>query len=358
MANQHKIVVDGRSFLAQHGEVLLDAALSNGIGVPFECRSGHCGTCCLRLVSGRVSGGEGSEPDIRHACQCRIAGDAVLETGQAAPVRSVDGVLTSLLARSPDVLEISIRTRNALPYHAGQYVQVRFDGFPSRPYSLTHPLRGPAGSNSICLHVRRLHDGRVTSALGHRIKPGHPVQLTGPYGTAHFRANLAGRLILVGTNTGFAPIWSIAAAALRENPQRLMLIIAGARSPDSLYMAPALLQLARYPNVLALPVCSSLQTRSNAVFPGRPTDYLPRLFATDVVYACGAPAMVEAVQAIAAQSGATCYADPFMPSADAAIDAGVLTRTWGRLSGAVGRTSTIQPPRLVTENRILRAFYN
>ena len=66
------------------------------------------------------------------------------------------------------------------------------------------------------------------------------MKLTGPYGSAHFRPNLEGRLILVATNTGFAPIWSIAVAALRENPDRKMMIIAGGRTIESLYMGPAL----------------------------------------------------------------------------------------------------------------------
>ncbi len=44
------------------------------------------------------------------------------------------------------------------------------------------------------------------------------MKLTGPFGSAHFRPHLDGRLILVATNTGFAPIWSIPpVAALREN---------------------------------------------------------------------------------------------------------------------------------------------
>ena len=82
MARNHRIAIDGHSFLARRGQLLLDAALSNGIDLPHDCRAGHCGTCCVRLVSGEVRGGEGSEPGIVHACQCRIVGDAVIERGQ------------------------------------------------------------------------------------------------------------------------------------------------------------------------------------------------------------------------------------------------------------------------------------
>src|SRR5262249_36261372 len=162
-------------------------------------------------------------------------------------------------------------------------------------------------------------------------------QLAGPYGSAHFRPNLGGRLILVATNTGFAPIWSIAAAALRENPNRSMMIIAGGRTIEALYMGPALAQLARFPNVAVVPVCSTPQTLSQAVQLGRPTDYLPHLLPTDVLYACGAPGMVDSIKSIAAQIGTVCYADPFLPSTDDTVEEGVLTRAMGWLGLGTGQ---------------------
>jgi 3-phenylpropionate/trans-cinnamate dioxygenase ferredoxin reductase subunit len=306
--------------------LLLDAALSNGIDLPHDCGAGHCGTCCVRLISGEVRGGESSEPGIVHACQCRIVGDVVIERDEGSGVRTVEGVLSSLRPLSHEVMEVGIRTDRTLPHHAGQYAQVRFSGYPSRPFSVTLPLRSIRNSRSVWFHVRRMKGGRVTSALGTRIKPGHRVKVTGPYGSAHFRPNLDNRLVLVATNTGFAPIWSIAVAALRENPERSMIIIAGGRTIESLYMGPALAQLARFPNVLIVPVCSTPQTLSKAVKPGRPTDYLPHLLPTDVLYACGAPEMVDSVKSIAAHAGTVCYADPFLPTTDKTVEESVLTR--------------------------------
>jgi len=337
MARRHQITLNGTSFLARRGELLLDAALNNGIDLPYDCRAGHCGTCCVRLVAGEVRGGQGSEPGIVHACQCRIVGDVVIERGQPSGLRTVEGVLSSLRPLSVDVMEVGIRTDRALPYHAGQYAQLRFSGYPSRPFSITHPLSGNPNSRSVWFHVRRMQGGRVSSALGKRIRPGHRVKLTGPHGSAHFRANLDGRMILVATSTGFAPIWSIAVAALRENPERTMMIIAGGRSIEALYMGPALARLARFPNVLVVPTCSTPQTLSPVVKLGRPTDFLPRLLPSDVLYACGAPGMVDAIKTIAGRIGAVCYADPFLPSTDTAVEEGVLARAMGWLGVPTAR---------------------
>jgi NAD(P)H-flavin reductase/ferredoxin len=336
MARSHTITINGESFAGRRGELLLDAALNNGVEMPYDCRKGHCGTCCVRLVSGNVKGGEGAEPGVVHACQSRITGDAVIEMGKAGAARSVEGVLTSLRPLSREVWEVGIRTDRALPYHAGQYAQIQFNGYPSRPFSITHPLRGESGSRSIWFHIRRMEDGRVTRLLGKRIALGHRVTVTGPYGSAHFRPNLDSRLILVATNTGFAPIWSIAVAALRENPKRKMMIIAGGRGIESLYMGPALGRLARFPNVRVIAVCSTPQTKSAAVKPGRPTDYLPRLRPTDVIYACGAAPMVDSIKSIAARAGAVCYADPFLPTTDEKAEEGVLTRALGWLGAPTG----------------------
>lgn len=348
---RHQITIDGRRFLARQGALLLDAALSNGIELPHHCRAGHCGTCRVRLLSGSMMGGEGDEPGIVHACQCRIGGDAVIETRPRAATRTVEGVLTSLRLLSAEVIEVGIRTQRALPHHAGQYAQVRFDGYPSRPFSFTHALSDGVDNRTTWFHVRRIEGGRVTSLLGRRIRPGHHVSLSGAYGSAHFRPGQTGRLVLVATNTGFAPIWSVAVAALREDPQRRMMVIAGGRTMQSLYMGPALAQLARFPNVLVVPVCSAPQTSHGAVKPGRPTDYLPRLLPSDVLYACGAPGMVDAIRSIAGQVGAVCYSDPFVPVTDSSDGEGAVARAMGWLGSQLGqitesslRSRRAQPP--------------
>ena len=344
MAKNHTITFGGHQFLALHGQLLLDAALSNGIDLPYDCRAGHCGTCCVRLLSGEVQGGEGAEPGVIHACQCRVMGDVDIEKDDRSGVHGVDGVLSSLRQVSNEVVEVGIRTDRALPYLAGQYAQVRFDGYPSRPFSITQPLqplRGVPAGRSVWFHVRQMKGGHVTNSLGKNIKPGHRVKLTGPYGAAHFRSNQHGPLILVASNTGFAPIWSIAIAALRENPKRVMMIIAGGRAIDSLYMWPALVRLANFPNVQVVPYCSARQTLTDAIRFGRPTDFLPTLQETDVIYACGAPEMVDSIKKVAARNGAVCYADPFQPTKqtkaiEPKLTESVVARTLDRLASFRG----------------------
>src|SRR5262249_20254450 len=59
--------------------------------------------------------------------------------------------------------------------------------------------------------------------------------------------------------------------------------------------------------------------------------YLPGLLPTDVLYACGAPGMVESIKSIAAHVGAVCYADPFLPTNKDPVQESVLARAIGWL---------------------------
>jgi ferredoxin len=43
-----------RSFSVEHDEAILPAAIRQGIGLPYGCRDGACGSCKSRLIAGRV----------------------------------------------------------------------------------------------------------------------------------------------------------------------------------------------------------------------------------------------------------------------------------------------------------------
>jgi 3-phenylpropionate/trans-cinnamate dioxygenase ferredoxin reductase subunit len=91
-------------------------------------------------------------------------------------------------------------------------------------------------------------------------------------------------------------------------------------------MLRALCKLAQFPNVTIIPVVSETQEFSNAVRIGRPTDYMPALSASDVVYTAGAPAMVQTVARMARAAGAACYRDPFATQSKPAEPRGLLQR--------------------------------
>jgi 3-phenylpropionate/trans-cinnamate dioxygenase ferredoxin reductase subunit len=225
----------------------------------------------------------------------------------------------------------------------GQYCKLQFRGFPERSYSPSYPLEGGPDSHLMYFHIRKIDRGLVSSALGKKIRTGHRVKLTGPLGSAFFRPKQrAGRIVLVASGTGFAPMWAIAVAAITERPQREIVFIVAARKLQSFYMHNALCRLARFPNVTIIPVVSEAQNVSAVVRSGRPTEYMPRLSADDVVYTCGAPAMTEAVAQIARTAGARCYTDPFTPSARPEESASLIARFASLFDGSRKNTEVLR----------------
>jgi 3-phenylpropionate/trans-cinnamate dioxygenase ferredoxin reductase subunit len=297
--------------VAQCGDLLLDAAQTSGVDIPFDCRSGYCGTCRVRVLKGRCFGGEGRDPGYVHACQSRVISDLDLVLEETPDIVACSGRLVRLTPLAPDVVEVTIALDEPAQHLPGQYYKVAFRGFPARCYSATVPFAGRRDLRVLRFHVRIVPHGRVSSELRARIGIGHRAKLEGPLGSAYLRPGLDDRLILVAGGTGFAPIWAIADAAMRENSQRDLVLVIGARKLASLYMIPALSRLARCRNVVIIPVVAEPQDVSRAVRQGQPIDHLPALSPHDIVYAAGAPAMVEAVVDAAHAAGATCFADPF-----------------------------------------------
>ena len=336
-----KVWINGEQLTAKPGDVLLDVALMNGVELPHDCRSGYCGTCQVRVVRGRCLGTPTSNPDVVHACQTRIISDLHVVAERVPEITDASGTVVDVTDIGSDVLELCIESRHPIEHVPGQYISLRFSGFPARYYSPTAPLDWPSDPSLLRFHVRRLPTGRVSSALGRRIRRGHRVKMTGPFGAAYFRADQRGRLVLISGGTGFAPIWAIAEAAIKERPARELILIAGARELCSLYMIPALCRLALFPRVTIIATVSSQQDVTPAIRHGSPTSYLPPLSSRDVVYVAGAPALVDAVGQIARASGASCFADPFLPAPDRVEERTFFSRTTAWFAPAAQT-----PPRL------------
>lgn len=317
MSKLCKVTINGEVISANAGDLLLDAALMNGIDLPHDCRSGYCDTCRVRVVAGRCLGDATEDPDIVHACQTRVISDLTVVVEKVPEVMEVSGRIVELVDIARDVLEVGIQSATPLEYLPGQYLSVQFRGYPARHYSPTLPLELPANTDLIRFHVRQLRRARVSAALGRKIKVGHHVKLTGPFGAAYFRPSQAGRLVLISSGTGFAPIWAIAQAAIREKPKRELVAVTGARDIDSLYMIPALCRLAQFPRVTIVPTVQEYQSITAAVRFGEPTDFIPSLSPNDIVHTAGAPRLVQAVTQAAKVNGATYFADPFLPAAGA-----------------------------------------
>jgi naphthalene 1,2-dioxygenase ferredoxin reductase component len=312
MASQCDLVINGKRFKCTIGDSILDAALIARILIPYDCNTGQCETCRVRVYVGDVDDAGTRRGDTVLACQAKITGEAVIEFDAAPePVRR-EGSIASIRDLTPDITEVVIRIRGEMPVLPGQYVKVRFADLPSRDYSPTVPVNDVFDPQSLLLHIRRMPEGVVSLELGQGVDVGTSVRVHGPFGNAFHRRG-EGRIILISTGTGFAPIWAVARASRFREPDREMILIAGARNPSNLYMREAF-QWLRNTGVDDLVLTATGPTSASDVKAGRPTLHMPPLYPTDTVYVAGASAMVTAVEFLAETAGATCYADPFLPA--------------------------------------------
>jgi ferredoxin len=58
MSFQITVEPSGRTFSADNSETLLAAGIRQGIGLPYGCKDGACGSCKCKKISGTVVHGE------------------------------------------------------------------------------------------------------------------------------------------------------------------------------------------------------------------------------------------------------------------------------------------------------------
>jgi 3-phenylpropionate/trans-cinnamate dioxygenase ferredoxin reductase subunit len=308
------LIVNGRSLTANIGETLIDAALGASILIPQDCRSGQCETCRVNVLSGEVDDQGTGETGTVLACQATIAGDAEITFDEVPAPAKRAGIVAEITQLSPEVIEVIVALQAPLDYRPGQYVRAKFSGFPAREYSPTCRLDGSFDASEMVFHIRRLPGGLISSQIGATIRLGHRVHVQGPFGQAFLRKG-TGPLVLVAGGTGWAPIWSLARAARTEQRSRDLIVIAGSRDAENLYMRPALDWLIDdgVRNVIATTEIGA----TGSILSGRPSHYLPLLGFEDTIYVAGPLGLVDAVKRKARSVAARCYADPFLPSVQA-----------------------------------------
>ncbi len=247
---------------------------------PASARPAGCA-----VLSGSVDDRGTRIADTVLACQATLTGDAAIAYDEVPPVLRVGATVSAMRSLAPDIAEVVLALNAPLEMLPGQYLNVRFAGFPGRDYSPAPDLDGGYDPGEARLHVRLLPGGIVSGAIGRAIRPGHKAQIRGPLGAAFLRPG-SGPLILVGGGTGFAPVWSVARAARLGQPGRDLFLVTGMRRREEVYMESALDWLVDHGALEAFATVE--EDPGNRFRPGRPTHYLPSLGVDDTVIVAGA----------------------------------------------------------------------
>ena len=331
----------GRTFSAQSDETLLAAGLRQGVGMPYGCKDGACGSCKCKKISGEVTHGNHQEKALSAAeeangfvltCCATAQSDVVLESRQvteegAFPIKKMPVRVLSLEKKSDDVMVVKLQlpANDVMQFHAGQYVDFLLRDGDRRSYSMANaPHTLVAGSPAIELHIRHMPGGKFTDHVFGAMKEKEIQRIEGPQGSFYLREDSNKPIVLLASGTGFAPIKAILEHMQHKGITRPTRLYWGGRRPGDLYLHEWVqVQLAAMPHVTYIPVVSDALPQD--AWTGR-TGFVHLAVLQDTpnlsgfeVYACGAPIVVDSARADYTQAGLSnddFYADAFTSAAD------------------------------------------
>ena len=316
----------GREFTVDGDETILAAALRSGVGLPYGCKNGACGTCKAKGLEGEWLQGPHSSSALSAeeqaqrkvlVCSSRPLTDVVIEarilTGFGdIPIKKMPCRIAKIELVAPDVTIVTLQlpANERLQFRAGQYLEFILKDGVRRSYSIA---TAPHADELITLHIRHMPGGVFTDAVfGVRqpaVKERDILRFEGPLGTFFLREDNARPIVLLASGTGFAPIKAIAEHIFHkrlnrddvDKPARPVHLYWGCRTRRDLYLPALPEQWAReQPNFTYVPVLSDATpedawtARTGFVHRAVMQD-LPDLSAYQV-YACGVPVMVDAAR--------------------------------------------------------------
>ena len=328
----------GIQFEAQPGESLLAAGIRQGIGLPYGCKDGACGSCKCKLVSGQVAQSNFQRKALSEdeeaqgfvlTCSAKALSDITLESRQvtpagALPVKKMPTRVSSLTRKTDDVMvmQLQLPANDTFVYRAGQYVEFILRDGARRSYSMANaPSQGPG----IDLHIRHMPGGRFTDLVFGSMKEKDILRIEGPMGSFFLREESSKPMVFLASGTGFAPLKALLEHMQHCGITRPVTLYWGGRRPADLYMDDWVrAQCDAMPNLHYVPVVSDALPED--AWQGR-TGFVHRAVLEDFpdlsghqVYACGAPVVVDSAKrdfaALAGLPADEFFADAFTSEAD------------------------------------------
>jgi len=319
----------GAAFTATPDRTLLDCAGDAGLHLEHSCRTGRCGSCKTRLISGSVKTIRTDlwlKPADRAdgwVLTCTDAAEAACEL-EAQDLPRLAGIRTltqpsridAIERLAPDVVHVTLRLPPtvSLRFLPGQYVNVIAAGGLRRAYSLAN---APRADNKLELMIREVPGGVMSEYWFGTAAAKDLLRIEGPRGTFFLRDVAGVDVVFLATGTGIAPIRALLTEIEGLAPEarpRSVTLLWGGRHPADLFWQPPELPGLRY-----VPVLSQADEGWTGAH-GHVQDVLlaekPDLTRTQV-YACGSQAMIVSADAALAAAGLppnSFYSDAFVAS--------------------------------------------
>jgi CDP-4-dehydro-6-deoxyglucose reductase, E3 len=300
---------NSKQFMSPSETTVLEAARTQGFVLEHSCRTGRCGVCKAKVVSGHtqvlkgeeaLTDAEKNEGYIFTCCRAAVD-DLVLDIEDlgrlgALQKQTLPCKIDSLHLLAPGVMQLFLRLppKHNFKYVSGQYIDVIAKKNIRRSYSIANAQQV---SDKLELHVRHVPEGEMSQYWFHEAQANDLLRLDGPHGTFCVRERDQKNIIFLATGTGIAPIKSMLEDLniySDHASSKTIYVYWGGRTPGDFYWQPAFEHL----DIHFRPTLS----RANEQWQGR-RGYVQDAVLADaldvadsVVYACGSDAMIHAAR--------------------------------------------------------------
>lgn len=315
---KHWVTIEdtGQGFEVSPDDTLLSGLLRLGVGVPYECNSGGCGSCKYTLVDGKVTEDYDAPAGLRQsdkrknkhlACVSRVGSDCTiqLKTDQAYVPQLVPqkcrATLRSINKLTHDLWEFQFKSDSPARFLPGQYAKVIIsEEVGSRCYSMSNLANGAGNWHFI---IKNDLDGAASSILFNKEIDNMPITIDAPYSIAHLNPQSPRKVVCIAGGSGLAPMVSILRGIAQEQGDiRSSILYYGARTPKDVVNPDYFSGIPNFDSKKQyIPIIS--ETNSNITWNGATGfihEYLAKALNTDCekndYYIAGPPVMVDAVR--------------------------------------------------------------
>lgn len=328
---------DGKTFFisVNNDELLLDAAIRQGINLPLDCREGVCGTCQGQCETGiyeqeYVDEEALSARDLTErkmlACQTRVQSDAAFFFDHDSNICNAGDTLkiaatvtqVELVSETTAILHVDASSHTQqLQYLPGQYARLQIpDTDEWRSYSFANR---PNTSNQLQFLIRLLPDGVMSNYLRDRCQVGQTIVMEAPLGSFYLR-EVEKPLVFIAGGTGLSAfLGMLDNLAEQQNPPKIELFYGVNKETDLCEQQ----RLQDYANKIANFNYHPIVTQATETWSGK-TGFIHEHLNKDQLaeqafdmYLCGPPPMIEAVKTwldTVALSNFKIYSEKFLSS--------------------------------------------
>ena len=302
------------------GQSILDASIDAAYPIKHSCRSGRCGFCKVKLLSGEtlayrseeLTPSELNDNWILSCCRTALSSieievDDLSKVGIPKTVTIPCSINTlNLVTEQILIVTLQLPLIVRLDYLAGQHIKLTTPQGDERNYFLA---KAQVHKQTIELHIRYIEQDNISNYWFDKAKLNDLLTLEGPKGTFFLRRDICQKsLYFLATNTGIsavnAMLESIIYLPKNEQPHSIT-IIWGASKPECFYLDLPLRFKGELNNINTIHTLSHHCNTWSGVY-GHVEDVLLNLnpnLANARVYACGSPLMINAAQKLLIKHG-------------------------------------------------------